>query len=135
MDNFSENTASISELEAKLREEIKRCVKVIVDTAAAKKANDIIAVRVADKTILADWFVFMSGTSAVHVKSVCDEVEDKAAEAGLVLRRREGYNDGRWIVLDYASIIVHIFHPEEREYYNVERLWMDETTEVIKFED
>ena len=137
MDNYNHNEtlSGISELEAKLREQIKRCVNAIIETAAAKKANDIIAVRVADKTILADWFVFMSGTSAVHVKSVCDEVENTAAEAGLDLRRREGYNDGRWIVLDYASIIVHIFHPEEREYYNVERLWMDETTETIKYED
>ena len=125
MDNFNETQTTVSELEARLREEIRRCVNVIGETGASKKANDVIAVRVADKTILADWFIFMSGTSAVHVKSVCDEVEDKAAEAGLVLRRREGYNDGRWIVLDYASIIVHIFHPEERQYYNIERLWQD----------
>jgi ribosome-associated protein len=135
LDNINETQATVSELEARLREEIRRCVNVIGEAGASKKANDIIAVRVADKTILADWFMFMSGTSAVHVKSVCDEVEDKASEAGLVLRRREGYNDGRWIVLDYASIIVHIFHPEEREYYNVERLWVDETTETIKFDN
>ena len=49
-----------------------------------------------------------------------------------MLRRCEGYNEGRWIVLDFSSVLVHIFHPEEREYYNVERLWMDPTTEVIR---
>ncbi|MBR3297989.1 MAG: ribosome silencing factor [Clostridia bacterium] len=123
---------NISELEARLQSEIRHCTELLVETAASKKATDVIAVRVGDKTILADWFIFMSGTSAIHVKSLCDEIEDRAAEAGLQLRRREGYNDGRWIVLDYASIIVHIFHPEEREYYNVERLWMDETTEVLR---
>ena len=48
------------------------------------------------------------------------------------MRRREGYSEGRWIVLDFAGILVHIFHPEEREYYNVERLWMDATTEIIR---
>ena len=105
-----------------------------MEAADSKKAQDIIAVRVADKTIVADWFVFMSGTSALHVKSICDEIEEKAEQARLVLRRREGYNEGRWIVLDYSNILVHIFHPEEREYYNVERLWMDETTETLKIE-
>ncbi|MBQ5488404.1 MAG: ribosome silencing factor [Clostridia bacterium] len=119
----------------KLAQELRDCVRVIMNAAESKKATDIVAVRVADKTIIADWFVFMSGTSAIHVKSICDEIEDKAAEARLELRRREGYSEGRWIVLDYSNILVHIFHPEEREYYNVERLWMDETTEVMKIED
>ncbi len=134
MNSINEMQSSISELELKIREEIRQCAISIMEAAASKKAEDIVAVRVADKTILADWFIFMSGTSAIHVKSVCDEIEDRAAEAGLDLRRREGYNDGRWIVLDYASIIVHIFHPEEREYYNVERLWIDETTETLRIE-
>ena len=52
-----------------------------------------------------------------------EKLEEKAAQAGLTLRRREGYDAGRWIVLDYADILVHIFHPEERRYYNIERLW------------
>lgn len=134
MELNTETKSYISELEMKLREELKDCVRMIMEAADSKKAEDIIAVRVADKTIVADWFVFMSGTSAIHVKSICDEIEEKAEEARLTLRRREGYNEGRWIVLDYSNILVHIFHPEEREYYNVERLWMDETTEIMKLE-
>ena len=114
------------------REELKNCVKRIVDAADAKRANDIVAVHVGDKTIITDWFVFMSGTSPIHVKALSDEIEDCAAEMGLPMRRREGYSEGRWIVLDFAGILVHIFHPEEREYYNVERLWMDATTEIIR---
>lgn len=135
MEQKTENKSFISELEMKLQQELRDCVRIIMNAAESKKATDIVAVRVADKTIIADWFVFMSGTSAIHVKSICDEIEDKAAEARLELRRREGYSEGRWIVLDYSNILVHIFHPEEREYYNVERLWMDETTEVMKIED
>ncbi len=135
MEQKTESKSFISELEMKLAQELRDCVRVIMNAAESKKATDIVAVRVADKTIIADWFVFMSGTSAIHVKSICDEIEDKAAEARLELRRREGYSEGRWIVLDYSNILVHIFHPEEREYYNVERLWMDETTEVMKIED
>lgn len=134
MENKNEIRESISALEEKLRQEIRQCVDVIMQAADSKKAVDVVAVRVADKTILADWFIFMSGTSVIHVKSICDEIEDRAEEAGLQLRRREGYSEGRWIVLDYANILVHIFHPEEREYYNVERLWMDETTETVKLE-
>lgn len=135
MEQNNENKSFISEIELKLQQELRDCVRLIMETGRSKKAVDILAVRVADKTIIADWFVFMSGTSSIHVKSICDEIEEKAEEARLPLRRREGYSEGRWIVLDYANILVHIFHPEEREYYNVERLWMDETTEIMKLED
>lgn len=133
-DTGSSAVSCLSELEMKLREEMRKCVRGIIDIADAKKAKDILAVRVGDKTIVADWFVFANGTSSIHVKSLADEIEDRAAELGLVLRRKEGYNEGRWIVLDFASILVHIFHPEEREYYNVERLWMDPTTEIMRCE-
>lgn len=135
MDKITETKPSITELEQQLRAEVLAAVKTIMKAGDDKKAVDIVAVRVADKTIVADWFVFMSGTSAIHTKSVCDEIEDNAKQTGLNLLRREGYNEGRWIVLDYANILVHIFHPEEREYYNVERLWMDETTETLRIED
>lgn len=135
MEQTTHSKSFVSELELKLQEELRGCVRTIMEAGKSKKATDIVAVRVADKTIIADWFVFMSGTSAIHVKSICDEIEDKAAEARLELRRREGYSEGRWIVLDYSNILVHIFHPEEREYYNVERLWMDETTETLKLDD
>lgn len=135
MEQTTHSKSFVSELELKLQEELRGCVCTIMEAGKSKKATDIVAVRVADKTIIADWFVFMSGTSAIHVKSICDEIEDKAAEARLELRRREGYSEGRWIVLDYSNILVHIFHPEEREYYNVERLWMDETTETLKLDD
>lgn len=135
MDRITETKSSITELEEKLRLEVLAAVKIIMKAGDDKKGTDIVAVRVADKTIVAEWFVFMSGTSAIHTKSMCDEIEDKAEQAGLNLLRREGYNEGRWIVLDYANILVHIFHPEEREYYNVERLWMDETTETLRIDD
>ena len=118
----------------KWQDTLRELVEALMQAAKDKKANDIIAVRVAEETILADWFVFMNGTSQIHVKALCQEVEDKAAELGLVLKRREGYNEGRWIVLDFSCVIVHIFHPEEREYYNVERLWMDPSTDTIKID-
>lgn len=93
--------------------------KVLYD----KKAVDILALHIGDKTIIADWFVVASGTSVTHVRALCDELEDKASELGLAIRRKEGYEDARWIVLDFGFALVHLFHPEERAYYNIERLW------------
>ena len=88
-----------------------------------KKASDILAIHVGDRTIVADWFLIASGRSVPHVKALCDELEDRAAQAGLQVRRKEGYEEGRWIVLDFGFALVHLFHPEERSYYNMERLW------------
>lgn len=133
--NTINTAAQILEPEQRYRQELKRMIEELMKLAEAKRANDILAVHVGDRTIVADWFVFMSGTSQIHVKALCDELEDRAAELGFILRRREGYNEGRWIVLDFSSVLVHIFHPEEREYYNVERLWMDPAADVIRIDD
>lgn len=98
-----------------------------------KKSMDVQAIYVGDKTIVADWFVVASGHSTTQIKALCDELEDKAAEMGLTLRRKEGYGEARWIVLDFADILVHIFHPEERKYYNMERLWMGDPCDFIDY--
>ena len=67
------------------------------------------------------------------MKALCDELEEKAAERGLIARRKEGYQEGRWIVVDFGTILVHLFHPEEREYYNLERLWVDDPQHCINY--
>lgn len=105
-------------------------VKLLCETLYEKKAQDIVAIHVAEKTVVADWFVIASGRVVPQIKAMCDELEDRAAAAGLELRRSEGYAPGRWIVLDYADILVHLFHPEERQYYNIERLWETEEDTV-----
>ncbi len=97
-----------------------------------KKASDIVAIHVGDRTIVADWFLIASGRSVPHVKALCDELEDQAAQIGLLVKRKEGYDEGRWIVLDFGFALVHLFHPEERAYYNMERLW-DEDGSVIRY--
>ncbi|MEA5059037.1 MAG: ribosome silencing factor [Clostridia bacterium] len=104
-----------------MKEKVLGLCKILDD----KKAVDIKAIYVADKTILAEWFVVCSGRSSVQVKTLCDELEEKGPELGFMVRRKEGYNEGRWIVLDFGDILAHIFHPEEREYYHLERLWED----------
>jgi len=113
--------------------EIREQVLALCEVLDNKKALDILAVNVADKTIIADWFVIASGRSTTQVKALCDELEEKAAERGLIARRKEGYQEGRWIVVDFGTILVHLFHPEEREYYNLERLWVDDPQHCINY--
>lgn len=119
--------------------EIKEQVLAVCETLYNKKALDIVAIHVADKTIIADWFVIASGRAPQQVKALCDELEDRAVEQGAQIKRKEGYSEGRWIVLDYSSILVHLFVPEERQYYNMERLWIDGDGEpgegVIKYSE
>ncbi|MBR0082144.1 MAG: ribosome silencing factor [Clostridia bacterium] len=97
-----------------------------------KKAEDIVAIHVGDRTIVADWFLIAGGRNVPHVKALCDELEDRAAELGYVAKRKEGYDEGRWIVLDFGFVLVHLFHPEERAYYNMERLW-EEDGSMIRY--
>lgn len=113
--------------------EIREQVLALCEVLDNKKALDILAVNVADKTIIADWFIIASGRSTTQAKALCDELEEKAAERGLIARRKEGYQEGRWIVVDFGTILVHLFHPEEREYYNLERLWVDDPQHCINY--
>ena len=117
-----------------MSETIKKQVDQICDVLYNKKALDIVAIHVADKTVVADWFIIASGRVPAQVKALCDELEEKAPAFDLNLRRKEGYSEGRWVVLDYADILVHLFYPEERQYYNMERLW-DEHNEAIRYSD
>ena len=95
-----------------------------------KGALDIQILRVDHMTSITDYFLIASGRNVQSVRTLAEDLEDRLAEEDVLPRRRDGMHDSRWIVLDYASIIVHIFHPEERAYYNIERLWQDGTNQV-----
>ena len=95
-----------------------------------KGALDIQILEVDHMTTITDYFLIASGRNVQSVRSLAEDLEDKLAEEGLLPRRREGMHESRWIVLDYANVIVHLFHPEERNYYNIERLWQDGTNQV-----
>jgi len=69
--------------------------------------------------------VIASGRSSLQVKALADDVDEALAMEGITLRAREGTGEGRWIVLDYGTVLVHIFHPEDRQFYHLERLWED----------
>lgn len=95
-----------------------------------KKAQDIVALSVGHMTVITDYMVIASGHSALQVKALAEEIDALLSQEGITPRRQEGHNEGRWIVIDYASVIVHIFHREERAYYNLERLWDDGSNKV-----
>lgn len=96
-----------------------------------KKAQDIVVLEVGHLTVLTDHMVIATGRSAIQVKTLAEEVDDRLGQTGTALRRKEGQNEGRWIVLDYGTVMVHLFHQEERAYYNLERLWEDGHNRLI----
>lgn len=88
-----------------------------------KKGLDIRILKVNELTLLADFFIICSGNSPLHLQAICDHLRDELKEEDFPLLRMEGYEEGKWILLDYGALIIHLFLPEEREFYNLERLW------------
>ena len=93
--------------------------------AADKLATQIVAFDVSEQLAITDAFLIPSGSNDRQVKAIVDEVEDKLREHGAKPIRREGERDGRWVLIDYGEIVVHVQHEEEREFYALERLWRD----------
>lgn len=93
--------------------------------AAEKKATSIVAIDVSDKLAITDVFLIMSGSNDRQVKAISDAVEAALDIIDVDPVRREGQQQGRWILLDYVDIVVHIQHEEERAFYDLERLWKD----------
>lgn len=109
----------------------QKIAKVLSD----KKAQDIVLIDVADQTVLCSYFVVASGKSSTQVRALCDNVEEKMEELfSLSPVRTEGVRDGRWGVLDYGDVIVHIFNEESRLFYYLERLW-DSGKNVMRYEE
>ena len=93
--------------------------------ASDKLATHIIAFDVSDELAITDAFLLASASNDRQVKSIVDAVEDKLREIGAKPLRREGERDGRWVLIDYGEIVVHVQHEEERQFYALERLWRD----------
>ncbi len=100
-------------------------ILTIVKSADDKKAFDIKILKISHLTSIADYFVIASGNSQRQVMSICDDIEEKMKKDGHEVLRKEGYNTGKWILLDYGDIIAHVFYKEDRDFYNLERLWIE----------
>ena len=93
--------------------------------AADKLADSIVAYDVSEQLVITDAFLLCSASNDRQVRSIVDEVELRMRQAGAQLVRREGEREGRWVLLDYLDIVVHVQHAEERSYYALERIWKD----------
>ncbi len=107
--------------------EISDKAKSIADILDAKKAQDIVVLKVEGMTIISDYFVVASAGSTTHVQTLAEDLQMKMFEKWEEKpARAEGERQGRWIVLDYGDVLVHLFHKEERDFYQIERLWKTE---------
>lgn len=106
--------------------DIKGWALLAADAAADKKATDIVALDVAQLLVVTDYFIICTGNTTIQVKAIADEIEERLrAEAGIKPLGREGFDEAKWILLDFGDLVVHVFQPEEREFYRLEKLWSD----------
>lgn len=107
--------------------EVSKEAMAIAEILDKKKAQDIIILKVDDLTIISDYFVIASAGSITLVQTLAEEVQLKMKEKfDLIPLRVEGEREGRWVVIDYGIVLVHLFHKDERDFYQLERLWKSE---------
>lgn len=100
-------------------------VEIAATAASDKLATDIIAYDVSEQLVITDAFLLCSAPNDRQVRAIVDEIEEKLSKAGAKPVRREGEREGRWVLLDYMDVVVHVQHSEERVFYALERLWKD----------
>ena len=100
-------------------------IRIAASAAADKLATDIIAYDVSEQLVITDAFLLCSAANDRQVRSIVDEIEEKLGKAGAKPARREGEREGRWVLLDYLDVVIHVQHAEERVFYALERLWKD----------
>jgi ribosome-associated protein len=105
--------------------------RAIVDIAEDKKASNIILLDISGVSTIADYFVICSGSSERQVKAIAREIEEELDKQDIRLYHREGLEQGRWVLLDYGDVIVHIFTTAERDYYRLEKLWNEAHTVLV----
>jgi ribosome-associated protein len=103
----------------------RHLLQIAATAADEKGGEDLIALDISEPLPLVDIFLLVTGRNERNVIAISNEIEDKMIEAGVKTIRREGRAEGRWILLDFGDLVVHIFHEEERMYYGLERLWKD----------
>ncbi|WP_308638808.1 ribosome silencing factor [Paenibacillus silvisoli] len=106
-------------------------LQLVVKAADDKKAHNVVALDLKNISLVADYFVICHGNSDTQVQAITTEIRKQAEMSGARVRGIEGADTGRWVLVDIGDVVVHVFHREEREYYNIERLWSD--AKVVEF--
>lgn len=109
----------------------KELLKAAVKAADDKRAEDIVVLNMEGISLIADYFMICHGNSNKQVQAIAREMKDAAEEAGFEVRKLEGFDEGQWILVDMGNVIAHVFHRDERSYYNLERLWGDAPHENV----
>jgi ribosome-associated protein len=112
----------------------RQLLQTAVKAADDKRAEDILVLNMKGISLVADYFMICHGNSDKQVQAIAREIKDKAAENGYEVKRMEGFDEARWILIDLGDVVAHVFHRDERSYYNLERLWGDAPLENIDSE-
>ncbi|MCH6266481.1 MULTISPECIES: ribosome silencing factor [Neobacillus] len=100
-------------------------LQLTVKAADDKRAENILALNMKGISLIADYFMICHGNSDKQVQAIAREIREKANENGLDVKRMEGFDEARWVLIDLGDVVAHVFHRDERSYYNLERLWGD----------
>ncbi|MBO4899538.1 MAG: ribosome silencing factor [Lachnospiraceae bacterium] len=116
-----------------MNEQSKEMARLAVDALEDKKAVNIQVIDISSVSILGDYFIIANGTNRNQIQALSDNVEEALGRAGFNPKQIEGYNTANWVLLDYRDVIIHIFDPDSRSYYDLERIWRD--GKVIEISD
>ena len=108
-------------------EQSKKMAKLAYEALDEKKGEDIKIIDISNISVLADYFIIANGSNESQVRALVDNVEDKLAKEGFDIKQTEGHGLGNWVLMDFGSIIVHVFDKENRLFYDLERIWRDGT--------
>ncbi|MBD2592865.1 ribosome silencing factor [Nostoc sp. MBR 210] len=126
LQSVSEKNSPLKSLDGGMKDLSGQLAITVADAASDRKAGDILVLRVADVSYLADYFVMLTGYSRVQVRAIAQAIEDKVeTEWQRRPLRTEGKAEGSWVLQDYGDVIVHIMMPKEREFYNLEAFWVN----------
>ncbi len=112
----------------------RKLLEAAVKAADDKRAEDIVVLKMEGISLVADYFIICHGNSDKQVQAIAREMKDKVEELGYDIRRIEGFDEAKWVLVDLGDVVAHIFHRDERSYYNLERLWGDAPVEHIQSE-
>jgi len=111
--------------EKAVENELLDIAKLAAKTASDKKGRDVLVLKIEGLSVIADYFVICSGNSETQVQAIAREIKDKMDENHISIKGIEGMDQARWVLIDLGDVVIHVFHKEERDFYNLERLWRD----------
>lgn len=103
----------------------KKMLEIAVKAAEAKRGEDIVALDMQKVSLITDYFMIVDAASNRQVQAIADSIEEAVEEAGIEIKRIEGYSAARWVLIDLGDVMVHVFQKDDRSYYNLEKLWVE----------